>query len=116
MKLNDLINWVKVIRENCEKTIYSAWQEGNLEAWTFHRGKAEALEDFANILTKVEQDLTLKELKEFCEGHTLTLCEDCPLAHPFCDRHENLIYTCSLLKPSFWDADEIKAKIEEASK
>lgn len=115
MKFDELKDWVKVIRKNCETTISCAWQEGNLEAWTFHRGKAEALEDFANMLTKIEQDLTLKELSEFCEN---TGCDYCPFASSVTNNHGELKYiSCTIVKtPHHFKINDITQKVRETRK
>lgn len=114
MTIEKLKDWVKVIRENCEKTINCAWQEGNLEAWAFHRGKAEALGDFANVLTKVEQELTLKELTGFCKAHE---CENCPFSYLVCyEDGEIFAYKCNLsILPKFWGIYNIEKTIKEAT-
>lgn len=109
MKLNDLINWVKGTRENCEKVIYNAWQEGNLEAWTFNRGRAEALEDVANMLTKVEQDLTFREVIEAIRGMN---CKVCPFFR-YCGYPQSGEVRESVCNVNIKEVEEIIQKAKE---
>ena len=116
MKFESFKRMVKASRQDYEKRIHDAWQRGNLEAWTFYRGNKEAYADIENILPKVEQDLTLQELKDFCkiadDG-----CKTCPFALWDTDEDgERFMYNCDINAPHYCDVEEITQKVREASK
>ena len=114
MKFESFKRMVKASRQDYEKRIHDAWQRGNLEAWTFYRGNKEAYADIENILPKVEQDLTLQELKEFCKT---TECENCPFALYGTDEDgERFMCNCDIDAPKYCDVEEITQKVREASK
>jgi hypothetical protein len=120
MKFNDLINWVKASRENCEKTINCAGQKGNLKAWTFYKGN----EDVENMLTKVEQELTVKKLQDFCLSHSIderTInCEECPFfdaGNPEGEGESWSMPCCEIemYAPNLWNISSIEKTIKEAT-
>lgn len=58
------------------------------------------------------KELTLRELKEFCEVHA---CEDCPFALYVKNQYGGTeYYLCTTIKrPSNWDVDEIEEAMNE---
>ena len=101
--LNFKIVGAKEALENAKGAEEQAYTEGVLDAWNL-------MED---ILPSLEQELTIRELQEFCEAHE---CEDCPFAR-LAENEYGISDFCICIVRSIknWDVDEIEKTIKEAT-
>ena len=76
----------------------------------FAEGRKFAVKEMTTAFPRLEHELTIRELKEFCKAHE---CEDCPLARAVTNEQGNPNFYCSLLEPKYWDVDEIEETIRE---
>lgn len=80
----------------------------------YYRGKADAFKEALSVLrAEVKHELTLRDLKEFCENAD---CEKCPFAQ-FDENEDGIRFQCNcdLDAPKYHDVDEVTKKVREAS-
>ena len=81
----------------------------------FAEGRKFAIEGMITAFPRLEHELTLRELKEFCEN---TGCDYCPFASSVTNNHGELKYiSCTIVKtPHHFKINDITQKVREARK
>ena len=95
------------------------------EGLSFYEGYKEAMEDVLEQLPKVDHDVTLKEVKEFCTKRKEEAdvdadpCDYCPMAEKYSCSDGISFMQCGEIAdilPCDWDIAKIEKRMEEARK
>ena len=88
----------------------------------YYKGQADAFEIALDLLKKVDHDVTLKEVKEFCQKQGEDCdddedpCDYCPMAERYCDSDGITFMSCGEIAdilPRDWAIASIQKRMKE---
>ncbi len=107
-------------QRHCERELEEARKIGNLELFVRKQGALMELETIRAMLPKLEHDLTVKELHDFCEAETAKdpdgRCDECPLRYRVTGCDDITYWDCDIREccPSDWNVSDIEKRLKEA--